>query len=154
MNAVELLERTQRLGLKVEARDGQLAISPARLCPDDLLEELRRHKPAVLAELRQRGSVPPAELPLNPTLPVPTPADREPVIAWVHRQTGGEPGPLAAWIMRREDAYYDGPGRTWDCGLICYAACRDVLCWQTGSAETAVLKLAKDSTKDGSITTQ
>lgn len=46
--------------------------------------------------------------------------------------------PLVAWLLRRENAYYDGPGRTWDCGLICYAVARDAACWQLSRVESEV----------------
>jgi hypothetical protein len=54
------------------------------------------------------------------------------------RQTGDRPGLLAAWLVRRENAYYDGPGQHWDCGLICYAATRDAACWQLSRGESEI----------------
>ena len=54
------------------------------------------------------------------------------------RQGCDRPGVLTAWLGRRETAYYDGPGRHWDCGLICYAAARDTACWQLSRTESEV----------------
>ena len=74
-------------------------------------------------------------LPLDPTAPRPTPHDRERVIAYLLRQGCDSPGPLTAWLVRRECAYYDGPGRHWDCALHAYAASRDAACWQLNRCE-------------------
>jgi hypothetical protein len=56
------------------------------------------------------------------------------------RQGAGRPGPLAAWLVRRESAYYDGPGRTWDCAAFAYAAARDAACWQLNRNEREVIE--------------
>ena len=61
--------------------------------------------------------------------------ERKHLIAYMFRQTADCHGPLAAWLVRRELAYYDGPGRTWDCELHPYAASRDAACWQLGRSE-------------------
>ena len=41
-------------------------------------------------------------------------------------------------LVRRENAYYDGPGRLWDCALHADAAARDPACSQLSRAESEV----------------
>jgi hypothetical protein len=82
--------------------------------------------------------VPPDSLPLEPLPPRQSQQNRERVIAYLRHQTGDRPGPLCAWLVRRENDYYAGLGRTWDCGLICYAAARDAACWQLNRSESEV----------------
>jgi hypothetical protein len=43
--------------------------------------------------------------------------------------------------LKRENDYYGGPGAKWDCGLICYAAARDAICWQLNRSEHEALEL-------------
>jgi hypothetical protein len=43
-----LLSRARSLGLRVEREGDRIAISPARLCPRDLLDDIRRHKRLLL----------------------------------------------------------------------------------------------------------
>jgi hypothetical protein len=45
---------------------------------------------------------------------------------------------LTAWLVRRENAYYCGPGGKWNCGSISYAAARDAACWQLNRSEQDV----------------
>ena len=128
---LEALER----GLQLEPAGDKLAVLPKGRCPAEFIEILRQHKAELLKWLSREPcagwqAVPPDDLPLNASAPKPTPQDRERVIAYLLRQTRERPGALAAWLMRREHAYFDGPGQTWDCGSICYAAARDVACWQ------------------------
>ena len=138
---VELYQRAVRLGLRLEPRaHGKLAVIPGDRVPPDFAEVLRQHKAELLAWLsRPPGpgwqSVPPSDLPLNPEMPRPTPHDRERIIAFMLRQGCEFPGQLTAWLVRREAAYYDGPGRRWDCALHAYAATRDAACWQLNKSE-------------------
>jgi len=124
----------------LEAEGDSLLVSPAPRCPPDFADELRRHKGEILAWLTRPPcpgwqAVPPEDVPLVPAEPKPTPRDRERVIGFLRRQTAGRPGPLAAWLVRRESAYYAGAGRTWDCSLLAYAAARDAATWQLGRTE-------------------
>jgi len=146
MTPHDLYLEATRHGLRLAPAGDKLAVYPKGHCPADLAEVLRRHKTELLNWLTQGSSpgwqaVPPADIPLNSLPPRPTPAKRETVIAYLLRQTGDRPGPLSAWLLRRENAYYDGPGRMWDCGLICYAAARDAACWQLNRGEADVLEL-------------
>jgi len=145
MTAQELyLEATKR-GLRLEPRGDKLAVIPADRVPLDFANVLRQHKPALLDWLSRprRGwqALPPDSLPLNPALPCPTAENRERVIAYLLRQGCDRPGPLTAWLVKRESAYFDGPGAKWDCGLICYAAARDCVTWQLSRSEPDVLDL-------------
>jgi len=66
---------------------------------------------------------------------------RQQMIDYLLRQGAGRPCPLAAWMVRRESAYYDGPGRTWACAAFAYAAARDAVCWQLNRNERELLGL-------------
>ena len=48
---------------------------------------------------------------------------------------------LRHWLTRRRAAYFEAVGKTWDCGLLAYAAARDAACWQLDRKEAAVLEL-------------
>ncbi len=107
---------------------------------------LREHKSALLHWLNRPpcpgwGVVPPDELPLVPIEPRPTPRERQQVIDYLLRQGADRPGPLTNWLVHRESAYYDGPGRTWDAALRTYATARDCACWQLNRIEREVLDL-------------
>ena len=140
MNATTLIQEARTMGLTLEAREGTLLVQPKSRCSSDFASLLRKHKPELLRELsrndcRGAGEIPPDDLPLNSSMPKPTPEERARVIEAMLRQGCDKPGPLTAWLVRRETAYYDGPGRHWDCDLFSYAAARDALCWQAGKAE-------------------
>jgi hypothetical protein len=145
-DALQLYRRAQSLGLRVETDSGDLLVRPRSKCPPELVLELKQHKAELLEWLNRPPcpgwqTVPPDNLPLSPLPPRPTPANRGAVIAYLCRQTGGRPGPLCEWLVRREWEYYDGPGRKWDCQVICYAAARDAACWQLKRTEAAVWEL-------------
>jgi hypothetical protein len=134
-----------RRGLRLEPAGDKLAVMPKGKCPPDFADTLRAHKAELLAWLsrspRAWQTVPPSDLPLNLTMPRPSPEDRERVILYLRRQTGDRPFELAGWIVRREHAYYEGPGKKWDDALLVYASCRDAACWQLNRAEREVLDL-------------
>lgn len=141
-----ILERTRALGLRLEPRPGfMLAVIPKGKLPPDLAAEIRLHKTEIMSILIQAhrgwGTVPPGDLPLDPVMPRPTTANREAVIAYLLRQGCDRPGPLTRWLVRRETAYYEGPGRTWDCALHAYAVARDTACWQLDRGEREVIDL-------------
>ena len=50
-----ILARARNLGLTLCVEGERIAISPARLCPADLLAEFRRHKPVVMALLEAKS---------------------------------------------------------------------------------------------------
>ena len=146
MTPHELFLEATRRGLRLEPAGDMLAVMPKGKCPSDFADTLREHKAELLNWFSRSpcpgcGAVPPDSLPLNPLPPRPKPVCRERVIGYVLRQTGGGPGSLAAWLARRECAYYDGPGRHWDCALHAYAAARDAACWQLNRSERDVLEL-------------
>jgi hypothetical protein len=142
------IEAMQR-GLRIEVRGGKLLLTPASKVTPGLAARMREHKSAVLAWLANPppprcGAVPPLTLPLVLAKPLPSVEDRERVINFVFRQ-GHRASPLCAWVIMRENEYYVGPGRHWDCSLHCYAACRDAACWQLHRSESGVwLALQKE----------
>jgi hypothetical protein len=84
---------------------------------------------AIYQKLKGNG-VPPENLILVSRMPNPSPTSLRRVIDRMWQQVRGGLGPLSAWIVTRESHYFNGPGANWDQTLICYAACRDCLCWQ------------------------
>lgn len=143
---VQLFDRAAELGLRLERRGDKLAVIPKGKCPPDFADVLREHKRELLDWLSRAPcpgwqAAPPDSLPLNPSVPQPAPHDRERLIAYLLRQGCDRPCQLAAWLVRRECAYYDGPGRHWDCALHAYAAARDAACWQLNRSESDVWEL-------------
>ena len=146
MTAQELFLEATKRGLRLEPAGDKLAVIPAKNCPPDFADVLRRNKAELLDWLTHSPRlgwqvVPPDRLPLATVAPRPAPIDREYIVDYLLRQTGGRTGLLAAWLVRRENAYYEGPGEKWDCGLICYAAARDAACWQLNRTEPEVCLL-------------
>lgn len=135
-----------RRGLRLEHAGDMLAVMPKGKCPPDFASVLREHKAELLDWLSRRAcpgwqALPPDNLPLDPDMPHPTLENRERVINYMVQQGCDRPGPLTAWLVRRECAYYDGPGGCWDCALFSYAAARDAACWQLSRSEREVLEL-------------
>lgn len=145
MNAIDVLRQAEALGLRLEVAGENLAVRPKGRCPEDFVAVLREHKPALLALLNPPcpgwGSIPPSDLTLDPALPRPTTENRERLISYFRRQTRDKIQPLMAWLLRRELAYYEGPGRSWDCAAHAYAAARDAARWQLNRTEAEVLVL-------------
>jgi hypothetical protein len=111
-----------------------------------LIEVLRQHKAELLAWLSRLPcpgwqAVPPSDLRLLSIMPRPTTPNRERVIGYLLRQIGGKPCALAEWIERREQSYYDGPGRHWNCGTLAYCAAIDCACWQLNRSEGDIWEL-------------
>ena len=103
MTPTALLEKTARLGIRLEPRGDRLAVIPADRVPPELRAELLAHKAALLAWLSAPPcpgwqAVPPDSLALVPVEPRPTAEAREAVIAFLARQCGDwrNPGPLCA----------------------------------------------------------
>jgi hypothetical protein len=149
VTAPELYAEASKRGLRLEPSGDKLAVIPKGKCPPEFAQLLRQHKAELLAWLSNVsclgwGAVPPDDLPLGPVAPHPPREDLERVIAYLYRQTGNQPCPLCAWLVRRENAYYEGPGRTWDCALITYAAARDAACWQLNRSEQDVWNLLSE----------
>lgn len=148
MTPAEIYRDALRRGFWLQADGNNLLVCGKRQIsvPSDFADTLRQHKGELLVWLSHPpcpgwGAVPPADLPLNPAMPCPPPLDRERVIAYMLRQGCDRPGQLTAWLVRRENAYYEGPGRHWDCSLLAYAAARDAACWQLTRCERDVLAL-------------
>ena len=143
MIAADLLQRARGLGLQLEPRaPGGLAIRPASKLPPDLAADLRCHKAEVISLLsRCRGwqSIPPRDLPLVALKPNPNMTQRELVIAYQSRQCGNRQ--LREWLTNRKATYYSTIAKTWDCGLLAYAAARDAACWQLDRTEAEVCDL-------------
>jgi hypothetical protein len=142
MTPVELYRHARSIGLDMDVDGDRLLVWPAGKVPADLLPVLREHKPALIAWLAEHhrkgwGSVPPEDLPLNPAMPRPNPRDRTTVLGFAMRQAHTD---LLRWIVRRESAYYDGPGQHWDCAVHAYAAARDLAVWQLNEPETEAIK--------------
>jgi hypothetical protein len=148
--AFDIIRQATGLGLKLRACGDQVAVYGDQ-CPPEFATMLRAHKTELLdwlsrQPLRRHGAIPPADLPLNGVMPKPTPIYREQVINFVLQQGDGRPCRLYKWIVQRESAYYDGPGRHWDCALHAYAAARDAGCWQAGLDEVDLWRLLEVST--------
>ena len=150
MTAQDLFHEAARRGLRLEPHGDKLAVMPKGACPPDFAALLREHKRELLDWLNRPpcpgwGEVPPAGLPLIPVEPRPTPDNRERIIGYLLRQGADRPGPLTAWLVRRESDYYDGPGKHWDCAAFSYAAARDAACWQLRRDERGVCELLADA---------
>lgn len=78
---------------------------------------------------RQAQELPPDNLTLRTERPTPMPSERVATVQSVFALGAGVPCPVYAWVLRREDAYFAGPGQGWPWELLCYAACRDFLSW-------------------------
>lgn len=55
-NVQAILARARTLGLTLCVEGDRIAIAPARLCPPDLLAEVRDYKPAVMALLEAKSA--------------------------------------------------------------------------------------------------
>lgn len=51
-----ILTRARSLGLTLCVEGNRIAITPARLCPPELLAELREHKPVVMSLLEAKAA--------------------------------------------------------------------------------------------------
>jgi hypothetical protein len=137
MKTSELIETVEGMGCRFipKGATGLAVTNPDRI-PSELVAVLRERKPEILAAIRPRcpgwSAIPPTDLPLNSIRPGPSPKARETVINYVLRQGAAGPGGLGVWMVGRENAYFDGPGSRWDCGLLAYAAARDCAQWQQG----------------------
>jgi hypothetical protein len=145
MKPHDLYLEAVKLGLRLETAGDKLAIMPKGKCPQEFVEMLRQHKTELLEWLARQPcpgwqAVPPLDLPLNRAIPHPSAVNRERVIRYLLRQTGCRPGPLAKWLITRENQYFEGPGRKWDCALLAYAAAMDAAMWQLKRTEREVLE--------------
>lgn len=144
MNPHDVFLEARKRGLRLQPAGDKLAVTPKGACPPDFAAVLREHKGELLRWLNSppcpgRGAVPPDSLPLVPVEAKPTPEARQLLIAYLLRQGANRPGKLAEWLVRRECAYYDGPGRKWDCASFSYAAARDAACSQMACNESELL---------------
>lgn len=154
MNLHDVFLEARKRGLQIAAAGNKLAVMPKGACPPDFADVLREHKSELLHWLNSPPcpgwqSIPPDNLPLNPTEPRPTPENRERVIGHLLRQGCDRRGPLTAWLVRRECAYYDGPGPHWDCASHAYAAARDAVCWQLNRSERELWNLLQSFDMEG-----
>ena len=150
---LEVYHQAFAFGLRLEPSGDRLLVFGEH-CPQEFAEVLREHKGELMDWLNRPpcpgfGAVPPDDFPLNPVMPRPTPQDRERVIGFLLRQCCDRSEPLTAWLVRRESAYYDGPGRHWDCASHAYAAARDAACWQLNRGEAEVRELLAEFEETG-----
>lgn len=150
MTPHDIYLQARQHGLQIEATDdGQhLDIQPKGKCPPEFMDILRQHKPALIAWLRAGpcpgwGVIPLDDLPLVQTEPRPQAFRREIIIGYILRQPRE---PVYRWIVQRESAYFNGPGRRWDCASHAYAAARDLACWQTARSEADLVELLSNLT--------
>ncbi len=142
-----LLEKAHRFGLHLAPKGDRLSVIPADKMPPELRAELLANKTALLAWMSAPPcpgwqAVPPDNLPLVPNEPRPSADTRAAVIDYVFRQLppwNVKPAALARWINARENAYFDGPGKSWRCESFAYAAARDCACWQLNCTEADLL---------------
>jgi len=147
--AHDIYHEAAKRGLRLQPAGDKLAVMPKGKCPPDFADVLREHKAELMQWLTNPPcpgwqAIPPDGLPINPVMPRPAPESRERMIGYMLRQGCDRTGPLTAWLVRRECAYYDGPGRHWDCALHAYAAARDAASWQLNRSERDVLGLLAD----------
>ena len=140
MTIEQLINQVEQRGVKLVPRGELLAIQPGGLLPAALKEELRLRKPEVIQVLHSRpgagwGTIPPLNLALDHRMPKPPARQCHLVVDYLSRQTKARFTPLARWLVSREVAYHEGPGRRWDCALFSYAAARDAACWQLKRTE-------------------
>jgi hypothetical protein len=60
-DAHSILTRAQRIGLRLCVEGERIAITPARLCPPELLDRIREYKPEIMSFLEARGYHLPAD---------------------------------------------------------------------------------------------
>jgi|GEM_PF-1387620 len=101
--------------------------------PEDLIETIRRNKPAIIQWLSHPcrpgwGAIPPEDLALRKRPPYLSPADRKRLISFAFGQM--QIPEIEAWLDVRMAAYYRREGRHWDCAVIMLASAADLLCWQ------------------------
>lgn len=129
-SAGDIIDALHHAGATLVIEDGKARVRGSRV-PDELLDDLRANKAAVLAEWQRRqeakqdryGEVPPADAPMvGRDVPLPT-ALREAVLNHVWQQ----PRPVHAWVMHRSTEYHTlgVPMEELD-----GCACLDVLAWQ------------------------
>jgi hypothetical protein len=146
MSILEIMTRSDALGLTLRVRGETLTITPMKLAPPDLREVIRSQQLELIRFLKRRPgqgwqAIPPTDLELTWDKPSPTPTDRERVISYLLRQGADRPGPLAAWLITRENEYFEHFGTTWSFILGTYAAARDAACWQTHRSEVQLWEL-------------
>lgn len=133
----EILRQAHQLGFNIDSDGTCLEVfsidGAKRDVPSDFVETLRQAKPMLIAYLSRRpcpgwGTVPPADLPLR-TAPVNlSPKERNLIIEFVSRQLSD--AKLADWLCDREERYYGGAAKHWDCCEIMLASAVDLACWQ------------------------
>jgi hypothetical protein len=57
MNAEAIVQRARELGITLIVVGDRIRYTPKSITPDDLVEELREHKPEVMSYLRQIGQI-------------------------------------------------------------------------------------------------
>ena len=107
--AAQLIDEAQRHGATIVVEGGKARVRGAKL-PDALIEQLKAHKDAVMAEVTERmaqdrdryGKVPPADAPLVANDARLNAATRELVVGYVFRQGR----PLHAWVQARGHSFH------------------------------------------------
>jgi hypothetical protein len=146
MTIIETMSRVVELGLSLQVRGDTLILWPREAVPSELIEVLRTRKPELIHYLNSRAGqgwekIPPTNLGLGWHKPQPSMANLKRVVDYLLRQGANKPGPLAAWLIRRENQYFERFGRAWPSALGTYAAARDAACWQTNRNEMQLWEL-------------
>lgn len=97
---------------------------------------------------KEVGIMPDAKWPMVTAEPTISRKERQKIIARVMDLTGGKPGLLAEWIVRREVAYFNGPAKRWNIGgerddIVAYVSCVDCLRFYEQRKRTVMPPVAK-----------
>ena len=113
-----LLERCRALGIRLEADGDNLAIdAPAGSLTPELLAEIREHKAALLAVLKEpsgEGTATPTPDPA-PEPETATSGDGEPVTAHVHPDADITGHPIDAWLAAEDFGKWTCQNGRWTC---------------------------------------
>ena len=90
MDATEVLDRLSALGITAWASGEKLLLEPGSKVPPDLLDEVREHKPEILARLRPLGD--------GQSPPLHRPPATEQELRRLYEHWGAKPEAFARWL--------------------------------------------------------